>query len=55
MAVNWFGEMVRVFELTRSAAAKYCEGIALLKHPELSNRGVRCPSNGLSPAPAIPE
>ncbi|MCX6903574.1 MAG: polyphosphate polymerase domain-containing protein [Verrucomicrobia bacterium] len=34
---DWFGEMVRVLGLTRGAAAKYCEGIAALLHPELGN------------------
>ncbi len=32
---GWFNEMVRLFSLTRGAAAKYCEGMANLRHPEL--------------------
>jgi len=31
---DWLGEMARCFNLTRSAAAKYCEGPAELWHPE---------------------
>ena len=34
---NWFADLVRLFGLTRSAAAKYCEGVASLWHPELGN------------------
>lgn len=34
---EWFNEMVQLFNLTRAAAAKYCEGIAALWHPELGN------------------
>ena len=34
---EWFGEMVRLFNVSRSAAAKYCEGISSLQHPELGN------------------
>ena len=32
-----FNEMVQLFNLTRAAAAKYCEGIAALCYPELGN------------------
>jgi hypothetical protein len=34
---TWLTEMVEQFNLTRSAAAKYCEGIASLLHPEHAN------------------
>lgn len=34
---KWFNEMVQCLELTRGAAAKYCEGICSLRHPELAN------------------
>jgi hypothetical protein len=34
---TWFTEMVQRFGLTRSAAAKYCEGIANFLHPEHAN------------------
>jgi hypothetical protein len=37
----WFSEMVQLFSLTRSAAAKYCEGIAAFRHQELGN----CPTS----------
>jgi hypothetical protein len=38
---DWFADMVRLFGLTRSAAAKYCEGVASLWHTELGNCGPR--------------
>ena len=38
---NWLNEMVQSLSLTRSAAAKYCEGMASLQHPELANVPVR--------------
>ncbi|HYG34235.1 MAG TPA: polyphosphate polymerase domain-containing protein [Clostridia bacterium] len=34
---NWFGEMIRTYHLPRRAAAKYCEGVAALWHPQLSH------------------
>jgi hypothetical protein len=34
---DWFGEMVRQLQLTRSSAAKYCEGAASLWQPEHGN------------------
>jgi hypothetical protein len=34
---GWFNEMVQQFNLSRGAAAKYCEGIACLLHPEQAN------------------
>ena len=34
---KWFNEMVQCLGLTRGAAAKYCEGICSLRHPELAN------------------
>lgn len=37
---DWFADMCRKFELTRGAAAKYCEGLAAMGHPELGNCGV---------------
>jgi hypothetical protein len=38
----WFGEMVRSFNLTRSAAAKYCEGVAALWNSEHATQ-IRAP------------
>jgi SPX domain protein involved in polyphosphate accumulation len=34
---NWFNDMVQTLGLDRGAAAKYCEGVAGLWHPELGN------------------
>jgi SPX domain protein involved in polyphosphate accumulation len=34
---EWLHEMVQPLNLTRTAAAKYCEGVSALWHPELSN------------------
>ena len=34
---DWFSDMVQQFGLSRSASAKYCEGIAALLHPEHAN------------------
>jgi hypothetical protein len=34
---DWFGEMARLYGLTRGAAAKYCEGMSALWRPELGN------------------
>lgn len=35
---HWFNEMVQLFDLTRGAAAKYCEGVASLWHQEHGSR-----------------
>lgn len=43
---HWFNEMVQLFDLTRGAAAKYCEGVAALRHQEHGNWNV----NGLDAA-----
>jgi hypothetical protein len=34
---DWFGDMVRALALNRCAAAKYCEGMASLKRPQMGN------------------
>jgi hypothetical protein len=34
---NWFTDMVQTLGMDRGAAAKYCEGVAALWHPELGN------------------
>jgi hypothetical protein len=34
---DWFGDMVRTLNLNRCAAAKYCEGMASMQHPQLGN------------------
>ena len=34
---GWLSEMVQMHDLARSAAAKYCEGMAAIHHPELAN------------------
>ncbi len=34
---DWFGDMVRALCLSRSAAAKYCEGMANMNTPQLGN------------------
>lgn len=34
---NWFGQMTRMLRLSRSAAAKYCEGMASIQRPQFSN------------------
>lgn len=52
---DWFGQMVRAFGLTRSAAAKYCEGMASLIHPQHAGRPawlVNAPLVEPDPAPA---
>lgn len=46
---DWFGQMVQLFNLTRAAAAKYCEGLAAFRYPELGN----CPPTSV-PRPALP-
>ena len=42
---NWFNEMVQLFNLSRTPAAKYCEGVAALWQPALGN----CPPNNSTP------
>jgi hypothetical protein len=38
---QWFSELVQCFDLSLSAAAKYCEGIAMLHHPEFGHFDAR--------------
>ena len=49
---DWFNEMVQLFRLTRGAAAKYCEGMAALRYPQLGNANGRVIR---SPVVSIPE
>jgi SPX domain protein involved in polyphosphate accumulation len=34
---DWFGDLTRIFNLTRDGAAKYCEGVSSLYKPQLGN------------------
>lgn len=55
---GWFSDMVQRFGLTRSAAAKYCEGMASFLHPEHANRlaqPVDAPLVDSPPATTLPD